>query len=310
MFMFIEDKMPVRNRIKSMKRILANNWPVILLCICGLVVIIGVRHLYNQSLTKPQPHHQTTSLVPLSQFIASVESVLKDSPDIQNTGSADAVNTIGAPVAGFSFNVIIPFKTLTALSYADIQTTSGNGAYASYQKILPKLNALFSHDGFDNLSSNSTAPLTGIETIEYFRRTDAECQITAYNLLDVYCDSLSDLEHIAALSEPLVEAYEAVYPTSDSLTVTNPSVLPSQTADYTVASLQLFGENGETKLNFYKQGSGNWQVVNIGWYNDPHEDASITPNCEDFDSLIATRQAFMGTICYDSGSRTTAVVGK
>jgi hypothetical protein len=285
-----------------------------LIIFCFLVIVGGLDVLYLRISDSPAHTVAQTSikqpatpegLMSLMNSIAL--HVSQRYPMLKMIGAADTTNTVGYPLSGYSFAVLIPYNALTTVSFTDPSGTNETAVYAQYQQVLPTITQLLDGAGFQSMVAQTTQA-TSLETIRFFARSGADCQITSYSQLDIYCDTTSDLTTIASLADPLVSAYDAANPSNVAQTISSPVIQNSQTAGYSIGSVEVFASNGETKVNFYRQDSGPWQVVNLGWYNDPHQDADIQPNCEDFESNAEVRAAFKGQHCYDSDLRSESVV--
>jgi hypothetical protein len=287
-----------------------SRWIVYIVGFCVIVSTITVLSLIGNKSHSNRPVQKTKTLTPINQVLAGIESKLSNYSYLQKNANPDLVNTYGIQMTGYAFRVQIPYNPLTAVSYTETGSTNGTAAYAGFIKLLPEVNMQFSNEGYDVSTSNQQGSVPGLLTIEYMIRTDSECQVTAYDMLDIYCDSKSDLQSIAKRAQPFVEAYESSYSPAGQISVYSPVVLASKMTGYVIASMAVTGNNGMTALNFYKHSDGPWNIVNLMWYNDPHENGSITPNCGDFDSLPATKQAFLGMPCYDSATRKNAIIGE
>jgi hypothetical protein len=298
------------NKLKNSRR--RHYALLILLFVAAIAIICGLDFAYYTLSPKPSKtasHTLTTITQPnIAMVINRVASGMATRfPSLQNTKQADTTNTVGYPLAGYSFAITVPYSVQSSVSFNDPTSTNANSAFDSYQAALPSIEAIIKMAGFQPVATaNSVA--TGFETVVFFERSDAICQVTSYSLLDIYCDSLNDLAQIAVTAQPLVSAYINTNSSASVQSIAEPIIQPSKTGGYTIASIVVYGANGETKVNLYKQGSGNWQTVNLDWYNDPNEDADIQPNCADFNSLLAVRQAFAGIACYDSAARSHATV--
>jgi hypothetical protein len=200
---------------------------------------------------------------------------------------------------GQSFEIVLPV-TASSVEYSDTSTTSERTAYDAMNRTLPRIKSYLLHQGFTSLNQRSGL----LSAVYFYHRSDALCQITVYTNLAVTCAPLAQLSTIVAQARPLVDVYTRAAPNAGTDVIAAPAVRVSKTAGYTIATMAVYNNRGETNVNFYTTGSKAWQVVNLGWYNDPHENGDVMPNCADFESVVSVRQAFAGQACYDSMTRT------
>lgn len=292
----------------------------VVVCAIAGGVSIYTRHISrehaatNTVLTDPlanktqSPSSPTVTLPKIEDTVASIKAkIASDYAGLEPMNTPDNANTIGYPLAGYSFSVLLPYAPTTAVSFNNPSSTNEATAYALYQKAIPAIRSILQSAGYA-LSTTAPSQANGLQTKIFYERADAYCQIVGYSLLDVTCDKASDIIKIAQDAQPLVAAYNAVYPPTGSQTVLTPEIQASKTAGYSIATIAIYDETGETKHDLYKQGNGGWQVVNAKWYNDPQENANIQRNCGYFESLSATRQAYAGQPCYNSSARKMSVV--
>lgn len=281
---------------------------VIALIVIGLFIGCLVLAKPSASKTKAASSNVGHPELSLAALVANINAeVTQKSPNLKIEAGPDLANTSGFPLARYSFSVIIPYSSQTALTFSDTASTQESDQYTAYQAALPGINNLLEQADFTALSTNAGA-YTAFETTQFFQRSDAVCQITSYSLLDIDCASSAALTQIANTAKPLVAAYQAADPTSGAETVAAPQISPSESPGYTVAKIAVYGGNGETLVYLYQQAAGAWQVMNLGWYNDPDQDANIQPNCADFESVLQVRDAFMGEACYDSATRRQSLI--
>jgi hypothetical protein len=215
---------------------------------------------------------------------------------------ANQNDAIGYQLAGYDFQIILP-RTATDLTFSISPVNSQNDNSVINSAKTTVANYLQQEDFRLQPTNNSSSLLT----VSFYRSATAICQIITSNLLDITCSPLSRLTTIAQQSQSLVKLY-ATATSSGVNSVTAPIFLHSQTPDYNLAVLDIFNGSGETKVNYYRHGASDWQLVNLGWYNDPAEDGNITPNCADFESVAAVRAAFSGQTCYDSADRRANII--
>jgi hypothetical protein len=278
-----------------------------------LIVLGGIYFMYRSQLSKPlrisstSPSSTVTkSPTSLSSLVTRLNSTLlsKDSNLAQNA-NGDSTNTIGFYVAGYRYTVVEPFSAQDALSYRDSDASDEATTYSLYQKNLPTINLLLTQAGFSKPIPSPAQQ--GLETSLLYTRNDSQCQVILYTLLDVTCVATSLLSNQALQAQPLVAAYTAATGLTP-MAIAPPTLSPSMTPNFSLAVMDSYGSNGETTLHLYKEGSNAWQLVNLSWYNDPSENGTIEPNCQDFDSLIATAQAFKGLGCFNSATRAESVI--
>jgi hypothetical protein len=282
--------------------------------VAGLLVliclVIGINVLYKNTIeTKKtvKPEIINTNLPSLQLTFGNIKSYLSTGfKNLEQTGP-DTTNVIGFPLAGYNFSVLIPYAPSSSLSYIATNNSNESQSYQSFQKVLPGLINIFQKAGFANLKNDSNTK-TSLETNLFFARSSDVCQVTSYNLLDIGCATSSSISQTASSAKPLMDAYYNADQPSGSQTIAMPVIRASSSAGYEIASIDVYGSNGETKLNLFKSSSDAWRVINLSWYNDPSEDGNIQPNCEDFESNQSVRLAFNGLACYDSTSKRQSVV--
>jgi hypothetical protein len=216
-----------------------------------------------------------------------------------------AQTTTGFQIPGDNFQLVLPVSS-PSLAYTDI-SSSEQTAFADFSKGATHINGYLGLHGFSSVAKQDQ--ISGLSSAVYFyKRSDAICQLSQYTSLSLTCAPISELALIAMQAQPLVAAYDTAAPNSGTAIVASPVIRSSKTTGYTIATLPIYNNHGETSANFYKQGSGTWHIVNLNWYNDPQEDADIVPNCADFESYAPVRAAFAGQACYDSVIRTTRAI--
>jgi hypothetical protein len=247
---------------------------------------------------------------PLSKIVSNLDGELsKTYPDLQLNKTPDQSNSNGYKLTGYGFSVLLPTKT-DSLSYTDKTTSSEDATYIYLSQTAGTIAKYFNKNDF-NQPSRQVNVTSILSSVNFYARKDAVCQVTLYTLLDITCDNKSDLVSIANTDSPLVGLYQASKTGVGQDSVTEAKNITSKTAGYSLASLDIFNDAGETKVNYYKQNTSStaaWQMVNLDWYNDPHEDGDITPNCQDFESNLQTRAAYQGQVCYDSSNASSSTI--
>jgi hypothetical protein len=253
-----------------------------------------------------QPHIRIQTEHPASvpAVMAAVRSsLLANFTYLHSTTSSS--QTTGYQLTGYHFRVILPLTN--NLTFLDQQDTSEQATYNQLAATLPAVTKVLSQQGFPKagMSRSSTGLLSAVY---FYRRSNAVCQLTIYTNLAITCSPISQLQTIAVQANSLVAEYQAAAPGLGVASVTAPTFQASETATFSIASMDVFNTAGETKVLFYKQDSGTWQMVHLNWYNDPHEDGDIIPNCEDFESVPAVQQAFRDQPCYNATLRTETTI--
>lgn len=194
----------------------------------------------------------------------------------------------------------MPSTTTNALSFNDTRTTDETTTYDDLSGAFSRWQTVFAQAG---LQEDTKASTTSFLNASYFYENSAEvCNVTVYTLLDVTCDARASLDIIAQQAAPLDALYDQAAPGLGQDTVAAPSIRASQTQGYTIATMDIYNSGGTTAANFYEKAGGSWALVHLNWYNDPHEDGDIIPNCGYFESNSEVGSAFSGTACYDSAT--------
>jgi hypothetical protein len=281
----------------------------ILLCL----IIAGFAFLLIKSSTKSAPKkviHTAAAevqIVPISQLLSSLNTKLVGSyPDLSST-SPDQTSTLGYRVNKANYTVALPLTN--SLTYEYSQTASESGTYSYMNSTLPTITRSLKAQGFAG-PDNATPSDSILNSVYFYQSKTSVCEVTVYSLLDVTCASLDDLSKLSSSSSQFADLYLA---SQNGSSVVRPSILSvtidtSKNPDYETAVVNFLSGSIQTKVYYYRQTPAQWSMVNLGWYNDPQQDGNIIPNCTDFDSLTATREAFDGLACYNSTRRTTSEV--
>lgn len=281
-----------------------------LLLLLSVSVLISLDWLYYAFIIKPSS--AAIIAAPKVQTISTMLSHLDMSISarhfkLYNRHQSDLVNMVGVPLSGYNFSILIPYSANTALSYA-AQTTSGTSDQDTiYPQVIATATTILQNNGFVP-TTYKISPINTLYNVIFYQRPDAICQITSYSLLDIYCSSLPELEQEANRARPIVSTFRALYAMNSLITVGILDFEPSNTAGYSVAYVTLYMRGSEIKVYAYKNLGSDWSVVNPLWFNDPQEDGALKPNCEAFESLNETRQAFAGLTCYDSKLRDISTI--
>ena len=244
--------------------------------------------------------------VPLQTMISSIQFALPASYTYLHQEAPDSQTTIGYQLPGEDFQVILPL-TSPSIAFLDTNSTDEEMVYSDLGKAATSLSAYLERDGFTSIPAQDQS--SGLlDSVYFYQRSDSVCQVIVDTQLSLVCSPLVELEEAAAQAKPLVSLYNGANPNSGMALITAPTIYASKTAGYTVAHLPIYNNHGETDVNFYKQGQEVWRMVDLSWYNDPHEDADIIPNCEDFNSAAQIRAAFAGQSCYDSDTATMGLI--
>jgi hypothetical protein len=271
------------------------------LAIAGLAI-----YVYGHEASAKPKSTQTISSATLPQMVDSLVGNLKKSyPYLQTTALNNQI-TAGYPVPGYAFQVILPTNTAN-ISLADSRSSNESVVFSYLNSALPILENDMRGYGFGKITGD-TQDNSGLSEVNFYKSATAVCQVTVYSQMVITCSPLNTLENIASAANPLFSSYIDAAPASGTNSVNMPNISGSKSAGYTIASMNIFNNYGETKANYYQQNNGSWQLVNLKWYNDPHEDANIMPNCEDFESVQTIREAFTGQACYDSVAKKVSVV--
>jgi hypothetical protein len=247
---------------------------------------------------------------PLASVVSNLNIQLRNSfTSLQLRNTPDPSNSNGYQLTGYDFGVLLPVGS-NSLSYEDKTTSNESTTYSYLSQTLSNISNYFDKHGF-SLPSHQSKPGSILNSVNFYERKDAICQVTIYTLLDITCADKTTIASIASTDAPLIALYEVAKPGVGENSAGAPLQIKSFTNGYNLASLNIFNDAGETKVNYYIQDTSTdakWQMVNLDWYNDPHEDGDITPNCQDLESNSQTRLAYLGQACYDSSSEAPATI--
>lgn len=275
--------------------------PAGFICICLGIVLFALLHTtYPTTATKATQSAQVTfSPNRLKQSLSP--QLLQNFPMLHEASQPDATNTLGYQPSGYSFRLLLPM-TLNSLTFVADKTATQQASFTMYTNTRTTIDQFFAHQGLNRMAT--TADQSSLLSSVYFYGSQSYlCQVTIYTVLDVTCADVRQLIQSAQQLAPLVALYNAAEPDLGTSTVDSSSFMSSQTPGYSLAVVTISNSIGQTKVNFYRSESVGWQMVNLKWYNDPHQDAQITPNCEYFESVPSIRAAYTGTACYDSTTR-------
>jgi len=284
---------------------------VISLCVaalaCSLGVSVAAYFATSTSAYNKVPAHATGAAKPLATMQATIaalqHTIAAKSAILQPAAVAAQAN--GYQLPGSNVAVLLP-QTYAA-AYVAPQTAGAQTAASELSAALPAINAKLADSGFTEQPQATGS--AGLSANTYtFTRADAVCQVTVLTQLTAVCSLLAPLQSIVSQAAPMLAKYRAAAPNLGLATIAAPAIQASETPGFTTAVLKIFDQAGETDAHFYEQGSGSWQLVNLNWYNDPHQDGDIIPNCEGFESDASVRQAFLGQQCYDSLRRNTSTI--
>jgi len=279
---------------------------IVCLIIAGIVVVI-TRQKDNNS---PPKKHTASKVVvieqPLNQLLSSLSQQLSAKYTDLAPTTLDQTPTTGYRVNHADFTIALPLTN--ALSFKYTAVSSESGTYSYLNSTLATLTKTLGSQGYGG-PANATPNNSILDSTYFYQSKDNVCEVTVYSLLDITCASLIDLSSLSSTSSPFVNLYLAtqnnvVRPTVLSLTASTSSKTPG----YETAIVNFLNGSVQTKAFYYRQTGSTWQMVNLGWFNDPNQDGDITPNCQDFDSLLATREAFKDLVCYNSTSRYSSYV--
>jgi hypothetical protein len=275
-----------------------------IMLICGLLVLVIVTLIadfvvYKPSTKKAETKNVNVATINLETLVNNLEAKIRSDFISLKPTSLDTANTLGYQLSDQSFQVILP--TTYSFSLADTSVSNNNNLNSS----LSQAKNYLASQKFSLSPYNGSSALAS-ESVFYTNRNDL-CQLTTSETLDVTCASLTNLKTIANQAAPLVSLYVSGSGNSNN-SVNTPDFTTSRAPGYSLATLNIYNGGGETRVNYYKYGSSSWQMVNLDWYNDPHEDADITPNCGDFESVANTRAAYQGLACYDSSLKIMSTI--
>jgi hypothetical protein len=281
-----------------------------ILGVCAAVILIAVIAIAADKVSTPHvtPTESVmdSTKISIAAVVSALGSKLPSDYSFLRAETPAAQTTVGFRLPGDSFQVVLPVSS-PSIAYGDSRTDNEQTTYNDFNKVAISINNyLGNHDFMLVTSEDQTSGL--LSAIYFYKRPDAICQVAIYANLSLTCSPLSQLTAMATQAQPLVAVYSVAAPSSGTPGIAAPNIRASKTPGYTIATLSIYNDHGETSANFYKQGSGAWHIVNLGWYNDPHEDADIIPNCADFESYTPVREAFAGQTCYDSAARVTRAI--
>jgi hypothetical protein len=296
----------MKKRRNSSKKRIALLLIVVCLIIAGIVFVITRQNDNNPAPKKPVAAKVVVEEQPLNELIVSIsKQLLAKYPDLATT-TTDQTPTTGYRVNHANFTVALPLTNALSFMYND--TSSESGTYSYLNSTLSTLTKTLSAQGYGG-PTNATPNNSILDSTYFYQSKDNVCEVTVYSLLDITCASMITLSSVSNESSPFVNLYLAtqvsvIRPTILSLTASTTSKTPG----YETAIVNFLNGSVQTKAYYYRQTGASWQMVNLGWFNDPNQDGDITPNCQDFDSLLATREAFKDLACYSSTSRYSSYV--
>jgi hypothetical protein len=264
-----------------------------------LLVLMAALVLTFHAKIQPVPASTNLPLVSIKALTKSLAHEVKArNSSLKLADTADQANGIGYTLTGHSYQILLPV-TNNSITFQDNRTETESLSYDRLSAALPTIAGFFRQQNYNRVVS-SVQVSTFLTSVLYYQNNENICQVTTYRLLDVTCATLSDVRSAAQQLDPLVALYAAATPGTGSITASFPIIGPSQTAGYALATVHVQSTVGERAVNFYQGNSGPWHMVNLLWYNDPHQNANITPNCEYFESNNEVRSAYAGHACYDS----------
>ncbi|HEV2403500.1 MAG TPA: hypothetical protein VGS08_04835 [Candidatus Saccharimonadales bacterium] len=279
------------------------------------IALITVLAIAAYTVSTPLKNHPQKPSAPvanttesLAVLITSLRTILQAHFSYLGESGMATQNVPGYSLPGYDFQVIVPSLPNSSMSLHDQRSGSEQATYDELMATLPAISNYLQQHGYQQ-QTPTTQPGDNLLSVTYFYRSTSNlCQISIYTQLDIACVPISQLASIATQDQTLVHAYAAETPDLGINAINAAIVSTNQTSGFLTAILPIYNNAGETKAYLYKQGASNWQLVNLNWYNDPHENGNIMPNCEDFESLSATRQAFLGVNCYDSARRIESII--
>jgi hypothetical protein len=242
---------------------------------------------------------------PLQMLVTRLGTALRARYTYLHSTSPKPQTAVGYQMSGYTFQVVLSVAT-ASIAYTDASTANEQASFQNLSKSVSLINERLLEGGFKELPASSQQGT--LTTTYFYSRTDAVCQVSIYTQLEITCVPSSQLKDAADAAKPLVSAYLSVVPNDGESVVAAPTIRPSQTSGFTIATLPIYNDSGETAANFYRLTGADWQLVSLGWYNDPYENGTVMPNCEDFESNVEIRQAFVDQSCYDSESQTMRTI--
>lgn len=284
---------------------------IMLLCAAALACSLGVSvaayfTTSTSTYNKVPAHTATAAKAPatMQATITALQRAIASKPTHLQPAALTA-QTNGYQLPGSNVAILLP-QTYAA-AYAAPQNTDEQTTYDELSAALPIISTTLAGNGFSEQTQAGSSAGLSANTYTY-KRADAVCQVTVLTQLTAVCSLLALLKSIASQAAPMLAEYQAAAPDLGLATITAPTIQASKTPGFTTAVLKIFNQAGETDAHFYEQASNGWHLVNLNWYNDPHQDDDIIPNCEGFESDASVRQAFLGQQCYDSLRRNIATI--
>jgi hypothetical protein len=257
----------------------------------------GVKHL------TPQKYLSAQSLI---TQIGS--TIVNHDPNAKISDLQDDENTVGYPVPGKLYGLILPYNSSLSLTVG-LDSSTVDDANAQ-QQILGGFTttaaSMFTTNGFKPVVSD--ADNASLFKVKYFSNGSDDCQITSYTTVDIVCASDAEVDTAREEAAPLVQAYTADDTSISIESVNAPRIKTSRTTGYQTAQLPVYGQNGETIVYLYENQSTGWKAINSSWFNDPQQDGNVEPNCRDFESILEAQAAYIGYACYDSTSRVMSTI--
>jgi hypothetical protein len=252
--------------------------------------------------TKIQP---VSSSLSLNQIISLLDSKLSAGlPNLIPSSSA-SISTIGYHFNGYDYQVVLPTTHALSFTISSVNTEAAN--YDHLMQGIPIISASLLRHGFGKpqIATSNDALLS---STYFYSSSQDTCEVNIYTSLEIECTLTTTLKASAVSADQFVLLYLGQAPNAQSLLVDTPVITTSRSPNYQLANMNIYDGSGETKVNYYKAGDNAWQIINLGWYNDPHEDGDITPNCADFESVAAIRAAYYGVPCYNSSTNSESVI--
>jgi Tfp pilus assembly protein PilE len=249
---------------------------------------------------------KTPAVVSNNDLLTELKTKLDSKYDFLSSTAIDTSNDLGYPIPGQNFDLVLPVSSDSSLSFEDKNTNNESAVYSALSSTTSFFQTYFKINGY--ASAGNTEDSSFLSSSIYYQNSSQVCQITIYSLLDITCDTKNQISSVAATAEPLIQAYRNESSDTGLITITEPSIRNSQTTGYHVATMNIGNSSGQIEAYYYSLNNSVWIMVNPNWYNDPHEDGDIMPNCEDFESDLNIDRAFAGFSCYDSANRVTTII--
>jgi hypothetical protein len=282
-----------------------SNITFVLLVVGATVCALGVGLVVDRatSQTKAPPLVAKSSTPSADQTIRALQQTLAHFTDL--TAIAPSAQTTGYQQPSDNFEVLLP--PANGIAFTDSQNAGEANAYAYLASTRTDIMQTLAREDFASAPIASSGSDATLASTNLYQSSTTVCQISLDTALTILCSPLAVLNASANAAKPLVTIYEQAAPNLGTLAVAAPTITPSKTPGFTTANVDVFNGSGETDVYFYKQ-AGDWQMIHLDWYNDPHENGDVIPNCQDFESLPAARQAFLGTTCYNSSIKVITVI--